>query len=69
MLDDPEWPDVHNPEWEAAEAENEDGDVIDFVSEATRKILWVSDSDGIEGQVNEGGESISTDTPSTEIKT
>ena len=29
VLDDSEWPEVHDTEWEAAEAEYENGDVID----------------------------------------
>ena len=33
LLDDSEYPEVHHPEWEAAEAEYENGDVIDSVSE------------------------------------
>ena len=68
VVDDSEWPDVHDPEWEAAEAEYENGDVIDSVSEGEGEILRVSDSDGIEGQVNEDGESIASDTPSTELE-
>ena len=68
VLDDSEWPEVHAPEWEAAEAEYKNGDVIDSVSEGGEEILRVSDSDGIEGQVNEDGESIASDTPSTEIE-
>ena len=47
VLDDSEWPDVRDPEWEAAEAEYENGGVIDFVSEVEGEILRVSDSDGI----------------------
>ena len=33
VLDNSEWPGVHDPEWEAAEAEYENGHVIDSVSE------------------------------------
>ena len=33
VLDNSEWPGVHDPDWEAAEAEYENGDVIDSVSE------------------------------------
>ena len=68
VLDDSEWPDVRVLEWEAAEAEYENGDVIDSVSEGEGEILRVFDSDGIEGQVNEDGESIPSNTPSTEIE-
>ena len=48
-LYDFEWPEVHDPECEAAEAEYEHGYVIDSVSEGGEEILRVSDSDGIEG--------------------
>ena len=68
VLDDSEWPEVHDPEWEAAEAESENGDVIDSVSEGGEEILRVSASDGIKGQDNEDGESIASNTPSTEIE-
>ena len=68
VLDDSEWPQVHDPEWEAAEAKYENGDVIDSVSEGEDEILRVSDSDGFEGQVNNDGESIKSGTPSTEIE-
>ena len=68
VLDDSEWPGVHDPDWEAADAEYENGDVIDSVSEGGGEILRVSDGDKIEGQVNEDGESITSDTPSTEIE-
>ena len=47
MLNDSEWPDVRDPEWESAEAEYENGDVIDSVSEGEVEILRVSGSDGI----------------------
>ena len=33
VLDDSEWPEVHDPEWEAAETEYENGDVIDCLRE------------------------------------
>ena len=49
VLDDSEWPEVHDPEREAAKAEYENGNVIDSVSEGEGEILRVSDSDGIEG--------------------
>ena len=41
VLDDSEWPEVHDQEWEAAEAEYENGDVIDSVSEGGGEILRV----------------------------
>ena len=68
MHDNSEWLKVHDQEWEAAEAEYENRDVIDSVSEEKGKSLRVSDSDGIEGQVNEDGESISSNRPSIEIE-
>ena len=68
VLDDSEWPEVHDPELVAAEAEKENGDVNNSVFEGGEEILRVSDSDGIEGQFNEDGESIASDTPSTEIE-
>ena len=40
----------------------------DSVSEGAGEILLVSDSEGIEGQVSADGESIASDTPSTEIE-
>ena len=67
-LDDSEWPEVHDPEWDADEAEYENGDVIDSVSEEGEEILRVYDSNGIEGQINEDGELIASDTLSTEIE-
>ena len=66
VLDDSEWLKVHDPEWEAAEAEYENGGVIDSVSEGGGEILRVSDIEGFE--VNEDNESIASDTQSTEIK-
>ena len=68
VLEDSEWPEVHDPEWQAAETEYENGDLIDSVSKRKSKILRVSDSNGIEGQVNEDGESIASNTPSTKIE-
>ena len=68
VLDDSEWPDVCDFELEAAEAEYENGDVIDSVFEGEVKILRVSDSNGIDGQVNEDGDSIASDTQNTEIE-
>ena len=68
VLDDSEWPEVHDPEWEAAEAEYANGDVIDSVSDGGWEILRVSDSEKNEGQVCEDTESIASDTPSTEIE-
>ena len=68
VLDDSEWPEVHDLEWKAAEAEYENGDVIDSVSDGKGVILRVSDSDGIEKQVNGDGESIASDKPITEIE-
>ena len=68
VLDDSEWPGVYDPDWEAAEAEYENGHVIDSVSEGGGQTLRVSDGDKIEGEVNEDGESITSDTPRTEIE-
>ena len=68
VLDDSEWPGVYDPDWEAAEAEYEYGDVIDSVSEGGGEILRVSDNNGNEGQVSADDDSIASDTPSTEIE-
>ena len=68
VLYDSEWPQVNEPDWEAAEAQYKNWEVIDFVSENGREILRVSDSNKIEGQVTKDGESIANDTPSTEIE-
>ena len=68
VLDDSEWPDVQDFEWEAVEAEIKNIDVIDFVSEGRGKILRVSESNEIEKQVHEDAESIASDSPSTKIE-
>ena len=78
ILDDADWAEVPgwdvefaDPEWEAAEAEYGGAMLVhsnDSVSEGAGEILLVSDSEGIEGQVSADGESIASDTPSTEIE-
>ena len=68
VLDDSEWPEVHDPKWETAKGEYENEAVIDFLSEGGGEILQVSDNEGIEKQVNKDGESTAIDTPSTKIE-
>ena len=68
VLDDSKWSEAHDLEWEAAEAEYENGDVIDSVSEGGGEILRVFDNEGNQGQVSADDESMASDTPSTEIE-
>ena len=65
VLDHSEWPEVHDLE---CEAEYENKDVIDSVSERGGEILQLSTNDEIEGQVNKDAKSIASDTQGTEIE-
>lgn len=67
VLDDFVWPKVHDPEWEAPEAEYEGQNANPSVSER-EDILLVSDSDKINRLFCADDESIASYMPNTVIK-